>query len=103
MSVSDSKQNPYEEFFSRLTVPGLSYSFAISKEESYDTGEWIYRIYNLREDLHKQIEEHTYNNIRDIMQRAATAFNMDSDLAARTHIQKLLNVWKERWDDEGRN
>jgi hypothetical protein len=103
MSVSDSKQNPYEEFFSRLVIPGLSHSFAISKEESYETGEWIYRIYNFKEDLHKEIEELTYNNIRDIMQHAAVAFNENSDLAARTYIQKLMNIWKERWDEAGRN
>lgn len=102
MSISDSKQNPYEEIFSRLSLPNITYSFTISKEENIE-GVWIYRIYNLKEDLHKQIEEHTFLNIRSIMQRAADAFNMDSDLAARTHIQKLMNIWKEHWDASGRN
>lgn len=103
MSVSDSKQNPYEEFFSRLVLPNVNYAFCISKEESFETGEWIYRIYNFKENLHKQIEERTFLNIRDLMQKAAYAFNMDSDLAARTHIQKLMQIWKEHWDAEGNN
>ncbi len=98
MSVSDSKQNPYEEFFSRLVIVGLPSAFAISKEESYETGEWIYRIYNYQEDLHKLIEERTFNNLRDIMQKASYEMNSGNDLAARMHIQKLVKFWKEQWD-----
>lgn len=103
MSISDSKQDAMEEIFSRLVIEGLSSPFTISKEESYDTGEWIYRIYNYSEDLHKKIEEHTYNNLRDIMQKVSFVFNTGDDLSARIHLQKLVKFWKETWDETGRN
>jgi hypothetical protein len=102
MSVSDKKIDQFEEIFSRVTIPELSKAFAISKEEDFE-GVWHFRIYNFAEDLHKPIEEREFLNIRDIMQKAVFAYNANSDLAARTHFQKLINIWKEHWDVSGRN
>lgn len=102
MSVSDSKQDPFEEIYSRLIIPGLPKAFTISREENFE-GEWIYRIYNYEEDLHKRIEHYTFLNIRDIMMQAEKAYNANNDLSARTLLQKLLNIWKEHWDESGRN
>jgi len=102
MSVSDSKQDPMEEIFSRLTIPGLAHSFTISKEEDFE-GIWHFRMYNFTEDLHKHIEEYMFDRIRDIMQKASFCFNNGDDLAARTHLQKLMNIWKDNWDASGRN
>lgn len=97
--ISREKINPYEEFFSRLQFPGVSYCFAISKEENYE-GEWIYRIYSPTEDEHQRIDEYTFNKIRDLMATAADAFNASNDISAQYRVNELMKIWKHYWSDK---
>ena len=101
-NLTDKSGDQFEEIFSRLVVEGLGHAFAISKEENHD-GVWHYRIYNYAEDLNKTIEEYLFDRIRQLMMKAEFCLNMNEDLAARTHLQKLLYIWKEQWDASGRN
>ena len=85
-----------EEFFSVLELDGISYRFAISKEEKYEGG-WIYRLYHFNDKDYRFIEEHLHERIRSLMQEITFLLNVGDDLAARTKLDKMLRIWKEQW------
>lgn len=91
-----SDNNP-EEIFSRLTLPGISYSFAISREENFE-GEFIYRMYNFDEKEYKRIEEPVYARLRNIMHDTALLFNREDFLRAQMLSNKLINAWRNGFD-----
>lgn len=90
-------ENNPEEIFSRLVLPGITYSFAISKEENFE-GEFIYRMYNFDEKEYKRIEEPAFNRLRNIMHDTALLFNREDYLRAQMLANKLINAWRNGFD-----
>lgn len=88
-----------EEIFSTLRFPGVTGSFSISKEELFD-GTWIYRFYWFDELKWLRIDEEEYTKIHALLADTANTFNHGDSISAQSKINKLVKLWKRKWDGQ---
>lgn len=96
--VQASNPDQYEEIFTSLFFPGVSYGFEISKEELLD-GTFVYRIYNFDTISWRRIEAHTFDHLRKLMSDASSAFNVGNDISAQSIANKMIDFWKKEFSN----